>query len=81
MLSPLIIADSPTIKLATPGRSNKCHKASLKDFKCVKDTLTRETGLPMSLEHHFKFVVLLMLEADQRMDALKHYFGLLMLAN
>ena len=38
--------------------------------------LARETGLPISLEHHYKFVVLLPLEADQRMEALKHYFGI-----
>ncbi|MGC2669911.1 MAG: DNA polymerase domain-containing protein [Candidatus Nitrosopolaris sp.] len=30
----------------------------------------------MSLEHHYKFLVLLPLEADQRMGALKHYFGI-----
>jgi hypothetical protein len=49
---------------------------SLEDYECVKDTLTRETGLPMSLEHHYKFLELPPLEADQRMEGLKHYFGI-----
>lgn len=48
----------------------------MKDFEYVKDTITRETGLPLSLEHHYKFLVLLPLEADRRMEALKHYFGI-----
>jgi DNA polymerase elongation subunit (family B) len=54
----------------------KKNGASLEDPECVKDKLTRETDLPMSLEHHYKFLVLLPLEADQRMEALKHYFGI-----
>src|SRR6266516_2938297 len=65
----LVYADTDSVFL-------KKSSASLKDFECVKDALTRETGLPMSLEHHYKFVVLLPLEADQRMEALKHYFGI-----
>jgi DNA polymerase elongation subunit (family B) len=65
----LIYADTDSVFLKKNG-------ASLKDFECGKDALTRETGLPMSLEHHYKFLVLLPLEADQRMEALKHYFGI-----
>jgi len=65
----LVYADTDSVFL-------KKSSASLKDFECVKDALTRETGLPMSLEHHYKFLVLLPLEADQRMEALKHYFGI-----
>jgi DNA polymerase elongation subunit (family B) len=42
----------------------------------LKDALRRETGLPISLEHHYKFLVLLPLEADEKMEALKHYFGI-----
>jgi hypothetical protein len=33
----------------------KKNDVSLKDFESVKDFLTREIGLPMSLEHHYKF--------------------------
>ena len=38
--------------------------------------LIRETGLQMTLEFHYKFLVLLYLEADEKMEARKHYFGL-----
>src|SRR3977135_321330 len=33
-------------------------------------------GLPISLENYYKFLVLLPLEADEKMEALKHYFGI-----
>jgi hypothetical protein len=42
----------------------------------VKEILARETGLPISLEHHYKILVLLPLEADVKMEASKHYFGI-----
>src|SRR2546428_6117385 len=32
--------------------------------------------LPISLEHYYKFLVLLPLEADEKVEALKHYFGI-----
>jgi DNA polymerase elongation subunit (family B) len=38
--------------------------------------LTNEIGLPISLERHYKSLVLLPLEAIKRMEALKHYFGI-----
>ena len=63
----LVYADTDSVFL-------KKNNAALKDFECVKNTLSRETGLPMSLEHHYKFLVLLPLEADERMEALKALF-------
>jgi len=30
----------------------------------------------MSLSYHYKFLVLLPIEADEKMDALKRYFGI-----
>src|SRR5690242_11889900 len=41
----------------------------------VRDILAKETGLPISITYHYKFLVLLPLEADERIEALKHYFG------
>ena len=38
--------------------------------------LAGETGIPISLENYYKFLVLLPLEADEKMEALKHYFGI-----
>jgi DNA polymerase elongation subunit (family B) len=65
----LVYADTDSVFLKKNG-------ASLEDFECVKDALTRETGLPISFEYHYKFLVLLPLEADVKMEASKHYFGI-----
>ena len=54
----------------------KKNGASLEDFEFVKDAFEREAGLPISMEHHHKFLVLLPLEADEKMEALRHYFGI-----
>ena len=67
----LIYADTDSVFL-------KKQDASRRDCENVKDILMRETGLPISLQHHFKFVMLLPLEADEKMEALKHYFGIIL---
>jgi DNA polymerase, archaea type len=59
----LIYADTDSVFL-------KKQDASRLEYEKVKDTLIRETGLPISLQHHFKFVMLLPLEADEKMEAL-----------
>ena len=38
--------------------------------------LRRETGLPISIQHDFKFLVLLPLEASERIEVLKQYYGI-----
>ena len=63
----LVYADTDSVFLKKDG-------ASLDDFESVKDILATETGLPISLENCYKFLVLLPLEADEKMEALKHYF-------
>lgn len=40
------------------------------------EIISKETGLAISLEYHYKFLVLLPLEAHEQMEALKHYFGI-----
>ncbi len=65
----LVYADTDSVFLKKNG-------ASLEDFENVNKILSREVGLPISLEHHYKFLVLLPLEADVKMEALKHYFGI-----
>jgi hypothetical protein len=42
----------------------------------LKNILSLETGLSISLNYHYKFLVLLPLEADHKLEALKHYFGI-----
>ena len=65
----LVYADTDSVFLKKIG-------ASLEDFEYVKEILIRETGLPISLENYYKFLMLLPLEADEKMEALKHYFGM-----
>ncbi len=65
----LLYADTDSVFLKKIG-------ASLEDFEFAKDALRRETDLPISLENYYKFLVLLPLEADEKMEALKHYFGI-----
>jgi DNA polymerase I len=65
----LLYADTDSVFL-------KKNSALLEDFENVNKILAREAGLPISLEHHYKFLVLLPLEADEKVEALKHYFGI-----
>ena len=65
----LVYADTDSVFL-------RKQDASRVDYENVKDILIRETRLPISLQHHYKFVMLLPLEADEKMEALKHYFGI-----
>jgi hypothetical protein len=50
--------------------------ATRKDFENIMHELINEIGLEMTLEFQYKFLVLLYIEADEKMDAKKHYFGL-----
>jgi DNA polymerase elongation subunit (family B) len=46
------------------------------DYNDLIDTLSKETGLSISVDYHYKFLVLLPLEADEKIEVLKHYFGI-----
>ena len=50
--------------------------ATRDDYEKLGETISRETGLALSLQYHYKFLVLLPLEADEKLEALKHYFGI-----
>src|SRR5918994_2283116 len=65
----LIYADTDAVFL-------KKNNATRKDYEEIMNQLVRETGLQMTLEFHYKFLVLLYVEADEKMEAKKHYFGL-----
>jgi len=49
---------------------------SATDYNEVTDTLSKETGLSISVDYHYKFLVLLPLDADEKIEVLKHYFGI-----
>jgi DNA polymerase I len=65
----LIYADTDAVFL-------KRKNATREDFEMIMDELISETGLKMTLEFYYKFLVLLYIEADDKLEALKHYFGL-----
>ena len=46
------------------------------DYNEVINTLSKETGLSISVDYHYKSLVLLPLEADGKIEVLKHYFGI-----
>jgi DNA polymerase elongation subunit (family B) len=65
----LLYADTDSVFLQKTG-------ATIEEFEPVKDVLAKETGLPITLECYYKFLVLLPLEADEKIEALKHYYGI-----
>jgi DNA polymerase elongation subunit (family B) len=58
----LLYADTDSVFLKKDG-------ATLEDFISVKDMLARETGLPITVERCYKFLVPLPLEADNSIEA------------
>ena len=65
----LIYADTDAVFL-------KKNDATRKDYEEIMNKLVRETGLQMTLDFHYRYLVLLYIEADEKMEARKHYFGL-----
>ena len=65
----LLYADTDSVFL-------KKSDATYEDFVYIKDILARETGLPITLETCYKYLVLFPLEADEKLEALKHYYGI-----
>jgi DNA polymerase elongation subunit (family B) len=65
----LIYADTDAVFL-------KKKDATKSDYEEIMNKLIKETGLDMTLEFHYKFLVLLHVEADEKLEARKHYYGL-----
>ena len=65
----LLYADTDSVFLKKIG-------APIEEYENVKNVLAREIGIPISIDRCYKFLVLLSLEASERMEALKHYYGL-----
>jgi DNA polymerase elongation subunit (family B) len=49
--------------------------ATTYQYENIVSILRKETGLPISIEHDFKFLVLLPLETSEKIEALKQYYG------
>ena len=66
----LIYADTDSVFIKNPKGI-----ISTDQHKKLGNILHRETGLPISVEHNFKYLVLLPLEASEKIEALKQYYG------
>jgi len=57
----------------------KKKEAFREDYEKLRKEISQHVNLPIALDHHYKFLLLLPLEADLsgNMEAQKHYFGLL----
>ena len=50
--------------------------ATKEDYEKLGQIISKDTGMALSLEYYYKFLVLLPLESDEKLEALKHYFGM-----
>ena len=66
----LIYADTDSVFI-----KNSSGIATTDQYEKIVNILRKETGLPISIEHDFKFLVLLPLEASEKIEALKQYYG------
>jgi DNA polymerase-2 len=67
----LVYADTDSVFI-----KRKDHNVTERDYEELINTLSKETGLPISIDCHYKFLVLLPLEADEKIEVMKHYFGI-----
>src|SRR5438552_15130635 len=67
------VVDSVFVKKKVDGSTKK------EEYEEMAKVLSRETRLPVSLDHHFKFIMLLPLEGDPTMimEAQNRYYGIL----
>ena len=65
----LLYADTDAVFLRKDG-------TPIEEYENITKVLSHKIGIPISIEQHYKFLVLLPLEASERMEALKHYFGI-----
>ena len=69
----LVYADTDSVFI----KRRKDYTFCARDYNEVINTLSKETGLSISIDYHYKFLVLLPLEAgDEKIEVLKHYFGI-----
>jgi DNA polymerase elongation subunit (family B) len=67
----LIYADTDSVFIKTNTGTKTIDK-----YSQVVAALHREIGLPISIEQDFKFLILLPLEASEKIEALKQYYGI-----
>jgi DNA polymerase elongation subunit (family B) len=74
----LIYADTDSVFLKKKDFAGAAGTATktISDYLQVVDILSKETGLSISIDYDYKFLVLLPIEADENIEALKHYYGI-----
>jgi DNA polymerase elongation subunit (family B) len=65
----LIYADTDAVFVHKDNASNE-------DYDELRAIVSKNTGMSLSLEYLYKFLVLLPLEVDEKLEALKHCFGI-----
>ena len=68
--------DSVFIKKKDVATTADTTTETTSDYEQVVDMLSKETGLSISIDYNYKFLVLLPIEADENIEALKHYYGI-----
>jgi len=63
------------IYLDTDSIFVKRPSAAEQDYLELADVIRREVGFPISLKHHYKFLVLLPQEADPEIEAARRFYG------
>ena len=71
----LVYADTDSVFIKSKDATTVTTK-SISDYEQIVDILSKETGLSISIDYNYKFLVLLSLEADENIEALKHYYGI-----
>ena len=67
----VIYADTDSVFVKKAG-------ATVGDYEGLAGEISSRVGLPITLDHHYKFLVLLRRETDSRLEVAKRYFGKLM---
>lgn len=67
----LLYGDNDSLFLKRPD-------ATSSDYKILAEEISAKVGLPMALDHHFKFLVLLPKKSNGSLGATKRYYGKLM---
>ena len=64
----VVYADCDSIFVKKPN-------ATRSEYEGLAAKIQGEVGLPIALDHHYKFLVLLAQEADPNIESVRHYFG------
>ncbi|MEM3385700.1 MAG: DNA polymerase domain-containing protein [Nitrososphaeria archaeon] len=54
----------------------KKDNASKEEYENLAKEISQLTGMPIALDHHYKFLALLPLKSNKNMEAQKHYYGI-----